>query len=47
MTVEGAVYRPLAQDPTRVELAVAWRSDDDRPLLTRALDVIRRELRVA
>ena len=41
MTVEGAVYRPLAQDATRVELAAAWRSDDDRPVLRRALDVIR------
>lgn len=42
MTVEGAVYRPLADDATRVELAAAWRRDDDRPLLARALDVIRR-----
>ena len=44
MTVQGAVYRPLADDATRVELAVAWRRDDDRPVLARALDVIRREL---
>ena len=44
MTVEGAVYRPLAQDATRVELAAAWRRDDERPVLARALDVIRREL---
>ena len=42
MTVEGAVYRPLAHDTTRVELAAAWRRDDDRPVLARALDVIRR-----
>ncbi len=41
-TVEGAVYRPLTEDSTRVELAAAWRRDDDRPVLTRALDVIRR-----
>ena len=41
MTVEGAVYRPLADDATRVELAAAWRRDDDRPVLMRALDVIR------
>ena len=41
MTVEGAVYRPLAEDTTRVELAAAWRSSDDRPLLGRALNVIR------
>jgi DNA-binding transcriptional LysR family regulator len=45
MTVRGAVYRPLTQDTTRVELAVAWRRDDERPILTRALDVIRRHLR--
>ena len=45
MTVEGAIYRPLEQDTTRVELAVAWRSDDERPVLLRALDVIRRDLR--
>ena len=41
MTVWGAIYRPLADDATRVELAVAWRRDDDRPVLARALDVIR------
>jgi DNA-binding transcriptional LysR family regulator len=45
MTVAGAVYRPLIHDATRVELAVAWRRDDDRPVLTGALDVIRRSLR--
>jgi DNA-binding transcriptional LysR family regulator len=45
MTVQGAVYRPLAGDATRVELAAAWRRDDDRPVLARALDVIRRDLR--
>jgi len=45
MTVRGAIYRPLTQDTTRVELAAAWRRDDDRPVLARALDVIRRELR--
>jgi DNA-binding transcriptional LysR family regulator len=44
MTVQGAVYRPLAGDATRVELAMAWRRADDRPVLGRALDVIRREL---
>ena len=41
MTVRGAVYRPLTHDSTRVGLAVAWRRDDRRPLLARALDVIR------
>ena len=44
MTVRGAVYRPLANDSTRVELAVAWRRNDERPVLVRALDVIRRDL---
>ena len=41
MTVKGAVYRPLVHDATRVELAAAWRRNDDRPVLKRALDVIR------
>ena len=45
MTVRGAIYRPLTEDTTRVELAVAWRRDDERPVLVRALDVIRRHLR--
>ena len=45
MTVEGAVYRPLERDTTHVELAAAWRRDDDRPVLARALEVIRRSLR--
>ena len=44
MTVRGAVYRPLSDDTTRVELAAAWRRGDDRPVLARALDVIRRAL---
>jgi DNA-binding transcriptional LysR family regulator len=44
MTVSGATYRPLAHDTTRVELAAAWRRDDGRPVLARALDVIRRDL---
>lgn len=44
MTVQGAIYRPLSDDSTRVELAAAWRRDDDRPMLARALDVIRRDL---
>ena len=44
MTIEGAIYRPLEHDTTRVELAVAWRGDDERPVLVRALEVIRRGL---
>jgi DNA-binding transcriptional LysR family regulator len=47
MTVRGAVYRPLTEDTTRVELALAWRHGDDRPVLARALDVIRHYLRPA
>jgi DNA-binding transcriptional LysR family regulator len=47
MTVHGAVYRPLVDDATRVELAAAWRRDDARPVLRRALAVIRRDLRAA
>lgn len=41
MTVEGAVYRPLAKAAPAVELAVAWRPDDATPMLARALDVVR------
>ncbi len=44
MTVLGAVYRPLEDDTTRVELAAAWRRDDERPMLARALEVIRRSI---
>jgi DNA-binding transcriptional LysR family regulator len=44
MTVAGAVYRPLEHDATRVELAVAWRRDDERPVLARALELIPRHL---
>ena len=47
MTVQGAIYRPLANDTTQVELAAAWRRNDDRPVLARALDVIRRDLGAA
>jgi DNA-binding transcriptional LysR family regulator len=45
MTVRGAIYRPLFKDSTQVELAAAWRRDDSRPVLARALDVIRHHLR--
>jgi DNA-binding transcriptional LysR family regulator len=44
LTVAGAVYRPLAGEPAPVELAIAYRRDDDHPILTRALRVIRRAL---
>ena len=45
MTVRGAVYRPLAGDAATVELAVAWRRDDDTAVLARALEVVRGDLR--
>ncbi len=44
MTVRGAIYRPLVDDTTLVELAMAWRHNDERPALSRALAVIRRHL---
>jgi DNA-binding transcriptional LysR family regulator len=44
MTVEGAVYRPVARDASTVELAVAWRHDDATPVLQRALGVLRDRL---
>ena len=47
MTVDGAVYRPLSQDTTRVQLAAAWKRDDNRPALARALDITRQVLQDA
>jgi DNA-binding transcriptional LysR family regulator len=44
MTVEGAVYRPLAGETAAVELAVAWRRDNETPVLARALEVVRRDV---
>jgi DNA-binding transcriptional LysR family regulator len=44
MTVHGAVYRPLAGKGSTVELALAWREDNDAPALQRALEVVRAEL---
>jgi DNA-binding transcriptional LysR family regulator len=40
MSVAGAVYRPLAGDVPRVQIALAWRTADDSPLLTRALRIV-------
>jgi DNA-binding transcriptional LysR family regulator len=40
MTVAGAVYRPLADDTTRVQIALAWRSDDQSSVLERALRIV-------
>lgn len=42
--VVGAVYRPLAGEPTQVELALAYRREDTTPVLARALDVVRQAL---
>ena len=45
---DGRRARSTARSPddaTRVELAAAWRRDDDRPVLARALDVIRGDVR--
>ena len=36
----GVVFRPLTGRPT-IDLAMAWRHDDDRPLLHALLDVVR------
>jgi DNA-binding transcriptional LysR family regulator len=46
MTVAGAVYLPLVDEPAEVELAVAWRRDDDVPALLRALEVVRSDIAV-
>lgn len=47
MTVAGAVYRPLAGVPPRVQLAIAHRGGDQPPLLARALELIRSAVRMA
>lgn len=39
--VNGAVYRPLRGTPPRIEIALAWRADDESPVLSRALRVVR------
>lgn len=39
LRMQGAVYRPLAEATPRVELALAWRSDDERALTRRALEL--------
>lgn len=44
LAVVGAAYRPLAGDETQVELALAYRHDDDTPVLARALTVVRQAL---
>jgi DNA-binding transcriptional LysR family regulator len=41
MTVAGAVYRELSGSPPEVELAIAWRREDDDVVLARALEIVR------
>lgn len=40
LAVTGVVYRPLTATPPRVELAAAWRADDDSPLPRNVRDVL-------
>jgi DNA-binding transcriptional LysR family regulator len=40
MSVAGAVYRPLAGAGRRLQIAIAWRRDDDSPLLAHALEIV-------
>lgn len=44
MTVGGAVYRPLLGAAHPVQIAMAWRVSDERPLLTKVQQVLRGEL---
>jgi DNA-binding transcriptional LysR family regulator len=44
LTINGAVYRSLADTDITVELALAWRRDDTSPVVTRALELIREHM---
>ncbi|MGY2084431.1 LysR family transcriptional regulator [Blastococcus sp. SYSU DS0539] len=44
ITVTGAVHRPLKGPPLETDLVMAWRKDDDSPLLRRFLEIVREEL---
>lgn len=44
MTVGGAVYRPLRGATHSVQIAMAWRTADTRPLLSNVQRIIRRQL---
>lgn len=44
MTVGGAVYRPLLGTAHPVQIAMAWRVSDERPLLAKMQRVLRGEL---
>ena len=45
LTMHGAVYRPLVEETPAVEIALAWRSDDRRPLTARAIALARAAVR--
>jgi DNA-binding transcriptional LysR family regulator len=47
MALPGITYRPLAGLPPRVELAVAWRREDDSAVLGRALAVVHEAITAA
>jgi DNA-binding transcriptional LysR family regulator len=44
LTINGAVYRPLADTDITVELALAWRRDNTSSVVTRALELIREHM---
>jgi DNA-binding transcriptional LysR family regulator len=45
MTVGGAVYRPLLGSTHSVQIAMAWRRSDERPLLGNVQTIIHNELK--
>ena len=47
MSVGGAVYRPLEGESQPVQMALAWRRRDARPILANVLGVVRGELGLA
>jgi DNA-binding transcriptional LysR family regulator len=47
MALPGITYRPLAGLAPRVELAVAWRREDDSPVVGRALAVVHEAITAA
>lgn len=47
MTINGAVYLPLAGGGPPVDLAVAWRRQDTNPVVARTLDLIREHMDTA
>jgi DNA-binding transcriptional LysR family regulator len=44
LRVSGAVYRPLTGIAPRVQLGLAWRRDDDSPVLASARPLVEAEL---